>query len=89
MYQNDELVRTIAASQEVAQKDIVYYLNAMKMVFCFFRSAEEIMGMNDRDLKRKLCEYMKESFKYIFPPIRVNLLKSTHFPIQPATTRSM
>jgi hypothetical protein len=40
MYQNDELVRTIAASQEVAQKDIVYYLNAMKIVFCLFKSPE-------------------------------------------------
>lgn len=81
MYQNDELVRVIFASQEVAQKDIVYYLNAIKMVFCFFRSAEEIMAMNERDLKKKLCEYLKESFKYIFPPIRVNLLKSNDFPI--------
>jgi hypothetical protein len=55
MHKNEDLTRVIAVSQEVAHKDIVYYLNAAKLAFCSFRSAEEIMAMTDRDLKNALC----------------------------------
>ena len=49
----------------------------MKIVFASFHSAEEILDMEERDLKESLCDKLKESFDFIFPFIPKNLLKST------------
>mgnify|MGYP000929504489 CR=1 FL=1 len=69
----------IRLNQEIAQKDIVFYLNAMKLVFASFQSEEEIIDMDDNELKLALCEKMQNSFEFIFPYIPKNLLKSKSF----------
>ena len=64
----------------------MFYLNAMKIVFGSFHSVEEIMQMEDRELKMSLCEKIKESFQFIFPYIPKNLFKSNYFLTKPAPT---
>jgi hypothetical protein len=39
MHKNDQLLTVIQKNKEIAHKDIVYYLNAMKIVFSRFKSA--------------------------------------------------
>jgi hypothetical protein len=78
-------VEVIRDNQEFGQKDIVYYLNAMKIVFATLPNVESVLAMTDHSLKASICERLKESFPFIFPFIPKNLLKSTPFPI-PACT---
>jgi hypothetical protein len=66
----------IRLNQEIAQKDIVFYLNAMKLVFASFHSEEEIIDMDESALKAAFCQKMQNSFEFIFPYIPKNLLKS-------------
>lgn len=47
---NRNLLKLITLNQQFAQKDIVFYLNCMKIVFSGYRSPQEIMNMNDKDL---------------------------------------
>lgn len=74
---NRGLVEVIKLNQEIAQKDIVFYLNCMKLVIASFHSEEEILDMEDSQLKAALCQKMQNSFEFIFPYIPKNLLKST------------
>lgn len=45
MCENKLLLDLIRDNQEFSQKDIVFYLNAMKLVFASFHSAEEILDL--------------------------------------------
>lgn len=45
MSDNKELTETIRDNQEYAQKDIVFYLNSMKIVFSTFRNIDEILNL--------------------------------------------
>ncbi len=59
----------------------MYYLNSMKLVFAGFHSEEEILEMDESNLKALLCQKMQQSFEYIFPYIPKNLLKSNYIAI--------
>ena len=76
---NRKILEAIKKVQEVAQKDLVFFLNAMKMLFSFYRSGDEIMRMDDKTLKEDLASKLSDTFVYIFPFIPKNLLQSTLF----------
>jgi hypothetical protein len=76
MRDNKKLIDVIRRNQEYAQKDIVFFLNAFKLVFSGFGSGDEIMKMEDKSLLEDLADKLEESFSYIFPFFPKNLLKS-------------
>lgn len=59
---NPEFHGLIKYQQQISQKDIVYYLNAMKVSFSNYSSAKEILDMNDTKFKQDLCSKVRESF---------------------------
>lgn len=67
----------------------MFYLNCMKLVFASFHSEEEILEMEDSQLKAAISQKMQSSFEFIFPYIPKNLLKSKVFDIQHVRIRSL
>lgn len=81
MRDNKKLIDVIRRNQEYAQKDIVFFLNAFKLVFSGYASGDEIMRMEDKSLREDLANKLDDSFAYIFPFFPKNLLKSIFSPI--------
>jgi hypothetical protein len=55
MRENRKIEDVLRNNQEFAQKDIVYYLNAMKVVLGSFELGREIAEMKENELQSKLA----------------------------------
>ena len=75
---NPGLVSAIRSNQQFAQKDVVFFLNSMKLAVSGYRSMEEVMRMEEGALEKDLVRKLEEAFGYIFPLIPKNLLKSKY-----------
>lgn len=88
MRENRKIEEVLRSNQEFAHKDLVYYLNAMKMVFASFPSGRAVAEMKENDLRSELAHRLENSFEVVFPFMPKMLLKSKCAPTQPAASPS-